>query len=107
MSPTRSPNSSVRIVVAAMMIAGAGVAFAAEEPSTTTPAPSRQMREQMAAMHEQMAACLRSDKSVDECHSNMHEQCHAMGPQVCPMMDMGMSGREGMRRPPPENPDAD
>jgi hypothetical protein len=29
------------------------------------------MREQMAKAHDAMAACLRSDRPIDECHSEM------------------------------------
>jgi hypothetical protein len=37
----------------------------------------------------------------------MHKSCQAMmGAQGCPMMEMGMSGRDHMKQPPPEKPDA-
>ena len=47
------------------------------------PAPTKEMREQMASLHEHMAACLRSAKSIDDCHHEMmaaHEKMEgAMG----------------------------
>jgi hypothetical protein len=46
-------------------------------------APTKEMREQMASLHEHMAACLRSSKSVEDCHHEMmaaHEKMEgAMG----------------------------
>lgn len=72
--------------------AGTGV-IAADAP---TSAPSKEMREQMATLHEQMAACLRSDKSMSECRSQMISSCQSMmGGQGCRMamgMGMGMGG---------------
>jgi hypothetical protein len=65
--------------------------FAAEQPAATAAtavsAPSRETREAMAAVHEQMAACLRSDKPVEQCHSEMHKACREkVGQEQCPMM---------------------
>ena len=37
------------------------------------------MREKMAKAHEDMAACLRSDRAIEECHSEMmknHDMMH-------------------------------
>jgi hypothetical protein len=36
---------------------------------------SKETREKMAVLHEQMAACLRSDKSLSECHDAMIRSC--------------------------------
>jgi len=45
-----------------------------------------QEREKMAAIHEKMATCLRSDRPLKECHNEMHEQyMEAMGTHGCPM----------------------
>jgi hypothetical protein len=36
--------------------------------------------------HEQMAACLRSDKSMSDCHNEMKKNCReAFGAEGCPM----------------------
>jgi hypothetical protein len=44
----------------------------------------------MAALHEQMAACLRSDKSIADCRDEMRKNCQTtVGSQGCPMMGMG------------------
>lgn len=54
------------------------------------PAPSKEMRERMASMHEKMAACLRSDRAFSECRQGMHQTCsNMMGQQGCPMMGIG------------------
>jgi predicted HAD superfamily phosphohydrolase YqeG len=48
-----------------------------------------EQREEMAKTHEKMAACLRSDKPMMDCHKEMMESCK-MGKTSCPMMgDMG------------------
>ncbi len=67
--------------------------YAASNPS---PAPSKEnkkawaltpeQRQNMAKLHEQMAACLRTDKPMKECHDEMKKNCEAMGKEGCPMM---------------------
>lgn len=54
-------------------------------------APTKESREQMAAAHEKMAQCLRSDSSIEDCHEQMREQCHEMKDEGhCSMMgEMG------------------
>lgn len=47
---------------------------------------TKEQRETMASMHEKMATCLRSDRSPEECHKEMKDQCNQMGPEQCPMM---------------------
>ncbi len=88
------PGRGVAASIASLLFiaAGSGV-IAADAP---TSAPSKQMREQMATLHEQMAACLRSDKSMSECRTQMMSSCQSiMGSQGCRMatgMGMGMGG---------------
>jgi len=53
--------------------ADAPAAPKAAAPAAAPAAPSKEMREKMAAMHEHIAACLRSDKSVEACHHEMME----------------------------------
>jgi hypothetical protein len=68
---------------------GTGAGFAADTPPQAHPAQSKEMREKMATMHDQMAACLRSDSSVKTCHEKMMKTCHeTMGETDCPMMGM-------------------
>jgi hypothetical protein len=59
-------------------------------PKHERPEPSKDQRNKMATAHEQMATCLRSDKSMEECHEEMRKSCKEMGDQ-CPMM-MGHHG---------------
>ncbi len=76
-----------------------GVASAAP-PSTGGATVSKETREKMATIHEQMAACLRSDKSLAECHSEMRKSCTDLGDQGCPMMGMGGMGMHHPTRQP-------
>jgi hypothetical protein len=92
-----------RVLIVAMTIALAGSAFAAEQAPTKGAEPSKQAREQMAKMHEEMAACLRSAKSFADCQTQMHQRCMtAMGEKGCPMMGAGMQHR--MREPASADP---
>ncbi|MDO9183399.1 MAG: hypothetical protein Q7U04_13375 [Bacteriovorax sp.] len=44
-------------------------------------------RQSMALMHEKMATCLRSDKSMDVCRTEMMNSCNeTMDKDECPMM---------------------
>ncbi|HLE00026.1 MAG TPA: hypothetical protein VJB59_07195 [Bdellovibrionota bacterium] len=77
-------------------------AFAADKPapSKEEAPPSAEVREKMAKNHEKMAACLRSDKSVQDCRKEMMETCRK-DKTACPAMGrMGrMNGKmhRGMR----------
>ncbi len=46
--------------------------------------PSKEDRAKIADMHEKMADCLRSDKSMKDCRSEMQASCKEMG-DACPM----------------------
>lgn len=81
----------------ALLVALGSAAFAGDAPAAPS-APSRQMRERMATLHEQMAACLRSDKSMSECRTEMLKHCQSMmGSQGCTMTmgSGGMTGKSG------------
>jgi hypothetical protein len=86
-------NAKASLFASVALIVGASAAFAAEPPSGTPAAPSREMREKMAVMHEKLAACLRSDKPIADCRkeamSYHQEMMGTMGKGGCPMMDMG------------------
>lgn len=107
MTTRRASNTFLRNLIVSMMIAGANAVFAADEPPAPPPAPSKEMREQMAAMHERMAACLRSDKAIAACRDEMQKNCREkMGEQACPMMGMGMGMQDRMMKQcPPGTPD--
>lgn len=96
---TRASRMGVQGLMAIMVVlAGASTALATEPSPGTHAAPSKETREKMAAVHEKMAACLRSDKSIAECHTEMMKSCEEiMGKDGCPMMGMGGSkGKKGM-----------
>lgn len=89
MSKSQIARGATRVLLVAMMFAS--VTFAADAPPATEPAPSKEMREKMAAAHDAMAACLRSEKSLADCRNEMQRSCRQMhGEQGCPMMGMGM-----------------
>jgi hypothetical protein len=89
---------SIRTVLAlaAMSVMGVAALAATQSP----PAPStvtKETREKMAVLHEQMAACLRSDKPLADCRAEMMKSCkESMGDQGCPMTGMGMGNGMGM-----------
>lgn len=99
-----TPSAFRQAVAVFIVSTAATVALAADLPTTTSTGPSRDTREKMAVLHEQMAACLRSDKSVADCRDEMRKNCRAtVGAQDCPMMGMGHRG--GRRTPSePSNP---
>ena len=89
------------------------VVLPAEPPSSgaqpsAAPALSKEQREKLATLHEQMAACLRSDKSLGDCRTQMWQGCRdAMGSGGCQGMGMGhgMMG-PGMMGPGAKSPTA-
>ena len=57
---------------------------------------SQEQRQKMAVAHEKMAACLRTDRAVADCQSEMMKSCKdVMGHGACPMMEGKM--KPGMR----------
>jgi hypothetical protein len=83
----------MKITITTMMIlmAFATPSFGADKKKmkmmsmiTMTP----EQRQSMANVHEKMAACLRSDKAIEDCHKDMMQSCQdMMGKTGCPMMD--------------------
>ena len=62
-------------------------AFANEEKMAMMENMSKDDREKMAKLHENMASCLRSDKEVKACHEQMMTGCKdTMGEKFCAMM---------------------
>jgi hypothetical protein len=102
-----SVTGSVVIGIAVLLLSGAS-AWAADAPTSTSSArePSQELREKMATVHEQMAACLRSEKSFAECRSQMQSNCrqNADG-QTCPLMGLGR-GRGRVKPQPTDAPNA-
>ena len=86
-------KNMMRVLCVLAMCGGVSIAQAegkADKSKPTTPV-SKEDREKMAAVHEKMAACLRSDKSFDVCHDEM-KAAHEKG-EGCPMM----GDHEGMK----------
>ena len=77
-----TPRTTSWLVAAALAIAATNLCAAQGQP----PAPSKEMREKMAAAHEKMAVCLRSSRDIAECRTEMRKSCQAMGEHGCPMM---------------------
>jgi hypothetical protein len=82
------------LILLSMMVGG--IALGAEKtkssPKAKTPEVTAEQRANMAAVHEKMAVCLRSDKPIGDCRKEMMQSCtEMMGKDGCPMM--GQMGR--------------
>ena len=102
---TRVSQFRAQIVVASVLaILCASATLAANPPATAQSPPSKETREKMATLHEQMAACLRSDKSITQCHTEIMTSCQdVVGKDGCPMMGMGSGMHHHMMQPAPAN----
>ena len=80
--------------IAALALAWAGPVHAADpKKPTPPPAPTAEQRQKMADVHQKMAECLRSDRPIADCRSEMASACHDMlGAGACPMMGKGHGG---------------
>lgn len=65
------------------------------DKASAAAAVSKDAREKMAQAHEQMALCLKSDKTFEECHESLQKECTMMG-DSCPGMGMGKGMGQGM-----------
>lgn len=98
MNTLRTSNRWVQLTITALLVA-AGAALAADD-APTLQTPSKEMRDKMAAVHEKMATCLRSDKPFVDCRAEMQHSCKTMmGEAGCPMMGMGMGMHDRMKKP--------
>lgn len=61
------------------------------------PKMTKEQREKMATLHDKMAACLRSEKAMSDCHQEMKKSCTEMGEESCPMMRHHMGMKKGMK----------
>ena len=90
------------VVLVSMMSLCASISFAegSDMHGMMDSKMSKEQREKMAVSHDKMAACLRSDKTMKQCHDEMRKACEAeMGPDACPMMDhKGMMGHHKMMK---------
>lgn len=96
-------RAAVGIAVALLSVSAWSADPAPPVASPSAAVPSKEVREKMAMLHEQMAACLRSDKSFAECRAQMRRSCpQTVGAESCPLMGMGRGpGRGRMMQPPP------
>jgi hypothetical protein len=67
----------VMIACGAALLCATGSVLADEQDQSTRPAPTKEQREKMATEHDQIAACLRSDKAIEDCHAMMQNH-HSM-----------------------------
>ena|SRR3954469_21492061 len=76
---SRVPRSRATLIACGVaLLWTAGSAMADQPENTTMAAPTKEQREKMAAEHDKIAACLRSDRAIDECHKEMMQYHHAM-----------------------------
>jgi hypothetical protein len=80
-----------------------GFAAVAQGPmSPRHPQMTTAQRQKMADAHENMAACLRSDRPASECHDDLMKACQqTMGASTCPMMGGMGPGKHGSGMVPP------
>ena len=75
-----------------LIIASSVVALGADKSKHMGMELTTEQRQTMAATHEKMATCMRSDTPMDECRSDMMKSCtETMGKDGCHMMMGKMS----------------
>jgi hypothetical protein len=81
------------VLSAAAVVACIPLVAHAADSMHSMPAPSKEQREKMALVHEKMATCLRSDRTIADCHHEMQSSCsEVMGKEHCQMMEHKMKG---------------
>jgi len=86
-------------LIAALSLASALPALAADPEKGAPSKPSPEVRQQMAAVHQKMADCLRSDRPIAECRAEMRKSCHEiLGERGCPMLGPGGGGMGSGRK---------
>jgi hypothetical protein len=74
-------KTTIATALATLLLA-AGSSFAVDTTKLT-----KEDRQKMADLHTQMAECLKSDKPITECKTEMMNNCKGMtGKEGCPMM---------------------
>ena len=82
-----------RAMIAALVLLASSSALAAEPKKSAPAEPSPEVRQQMAAVHQKMADCLKSDRPMADCRAEMANSCKQMvGASGCPMMGSGTGG---------------
>lgn len=87
------------LVVGALGLGGLTVRAETARSTGKPPTPSTEQREKMAAAHEKMATCLRSERDFSECRNEMMKECgEVFGKAGCPSMGAGMGMGKGPHR---------
>lgn len=70
-----------KVLFTACLFMFSSLSLAAEPKSKSVdyPEPTKEMRAKMADMHQQMATCLKSTKTFDECRDEMRGSCQEFG----------------------------
>jgi hypothetical protein len=95
----RSMSTFVLLFILSVSVGanGAGKSVTSKAPSHTSMTP--EMKKDVAEMHQKMADCMKTDKSMEECRKDVMTNCpvaEAMGGH-CPLMD-GMKGMKGKKK---------
>ena len=81
------------VLIAVLAQASVSPACAADPVKPAPPEPSPEARQQMAAVHQRMADCLKSDRPIAECRAEVTASSRErMGEAGCPMMGTGGGG---------------
>lgn len=81
------------VLTAAVAVVSFPLIVHAADSNPSMPAPSKEQRAKMALAHEKMATCLRSDRTIEDCHHEMQSSCaEAMGKEHCQRMEHRMKG---------------
>jgi hypothetical protein len=93
-----SMSRATALACGAAFLLVAGASLAAEAEHMDRPEPSKEMRAKMADAHEQLAACLRSDRPIAGCHEQMMKLHEMMEHEMMGhgMMRHGHEEHEGM-----------
>jgi len=71
-----------------------GSAFSAKTKNESMKEPTKEMRQKMSEIHEQMSTCLKSDKNFSDCRTQMRSGCQTMmGDDGCMYMGKMMNNK--------------
>jgi hypothetical protein len=86
-------------ILLGLAITGSAPAAIPVDPSE----PSPDVRQKMAALHEQMATCLRSDRVFSACQAQMVKSCREQLGNDCRIIGQGGGGARRMHPMTPES----
>jgi len=91
-------SKQARVAITAALLTFGSAATYAAAPAADSSEPSQQTREKIAVLHEQLAACLRSDRPVSECRSEMVTNCQAQIGSNCATIAGVVHGTDNRHR---------